>query len=247
MNALLYTYPPLLTGRLQRRYQRFFAEIRLDTGEVIVAHCPNTGPMTGVSVPGRPVCVSYQPSPRRRLPYTWELIHVEDTEPTWVNINTARPNAVVRRWLEQRGLPALQDYRQIHREVPYGREGSRADFCLTGGERPIYIEVKNTTWVQDRVARFPDTVTTRGQKHLRELMGLVPQARAVLIYFIGRHDCTHFAPGDAADPTYGQLLRQAVQQGVEVFPCQFEVNPSGIAYRRQLPLVWDGPAPQQPP
>ncbi|MEN9258488.1 MAG: DNA/RNA nuclease SfsA [Gloeomargarita sp. SRBZ-1_bins_9] len=235
----LYTYPPLLTGRLQKRYQRFLADIRLDTGEVITAHCPNTGPMTGVAVPGRPVCVSHQPHPRRRLPYTWELIHVEDSEPTWVNINTARPNPVVRRLLEQHGLPELDDYQTLRREVAYGREGSRVDFCLTGGRRPIYVEVKNTTWVEGQLARFPDTVTVRGQKHLRELMGLVPQARAVVIYFIGRSDCTHFAPGDAADPTYGQLLRQAVQRGVEVLPCQFQVNPTGIRYWRRLPLVLD--------
>ncbi|MCS7031157.1 MAG: DNA/RNA nuclease SfsA [Gloeomargarita sp. SKYG116] len=237
--TLLYTYPPLLTGRLQKRYQRFFADICLDTGEVITAHCPNTGPMTGVAVPGRPVCVSHQPHPKRKLPYTWELIHVEDTEPTWVNINTARPNPVVRRLLEQHGLPEIDDYHYIQGEVPYGSEGSRADFCLTGGQRPIYVEVKNTTWVQGRLALFPDTVTTRGQKHLRELLRLVPQARAVLIYFIGRSDCTHFAPGDKADPIYGQLLRQAVRQGVEILPCQFSVDPSGIAYRRQLPLVLD--------
>ncbi len=236
---LLYTYPPLLPGRLQKRYKRFFADILLDTGEVVTAHCPNTGPMTGVAIPGRPVQVSYHPDPQRKLAYTWELIHLEDTAPTWVNINTARPNAVVRQLLTVHGLPGVQDYQQVNAEVRYGTEGSRVDFCLTGGAQSIYVEVKNTTWVEGQTARFPDTVTTRGQKHLRELMRLVPAARAVLIYFIGRGDCTHFAPGDSADPDYGRLLRQAVQAGVEVLPCQFQVTPTGIGYGRRLPLVWD--------
>ncbi|MEN9215167.1 MAG: DNA/RNA nuclease SfsA [Gloeomargarita sp. DG02_4_bins_56] len=236
---LLYHYPPLQPGQLQKRYKRFLADIRLDTGEIITAHCANTGPMTGVAIPGRPVQVSYHPDPKRKLPYTWELIQVENTQPTWVNINTARPNPVVKQLLTHYGLPEVQDYRQINPEVHYGSEGSRIDFCLTGGKKNIYIEVKNTTWVQETLALFPDTVTTRGQKHLRELMRLVPAARAIIIYFIGRGDCTHFAPGDAADPEYGRLLRQAVSVGVEVFPCQFEVTPQGIAYGRRLPLVLD--------
>ncbi|MEN9216508.1 MAG: DNA/RNA nuclease SfsA [Gloeomargarita sp. HHBFW_bins_162] len=236
---LLYTYPPLQQGKLIRRYKRFFADILLDTGGMITAHCANTGPMTGVAIPGRPVQVSYHPDPKRKLPYTWELIHVEDTQPTWVNINTARPNPVVKQLLSHYGLPEIQDYQQINSEVTYGTEGSRIDFCLTGGEKTIYIEVKNTTWVQGTLALFPDTVTTRGQKHLRELMRLVPASRAMIIYFIGRGDCTHFAPGDAADPEYGRLLRQAVDMGVEVLPCQFEVTPQGISYGRRLPLILD--------
>lgn len=236
---LLYTYPTLQTGQLQKRYKRFFADILLATGEMITAHCANTGPMTGVAIPGRPVLVSHHSDPKRKLAYTWELIHLEDTEPTWVNINTARPNPVIRELLKLYGLPEVQDYQHINPEMPYGTEGSRIDFCLTGGEKPIYIEVKNTTWVQGTLALFPDTVTTRGQKHLRELIRLVPQSRAIIIYFIGRGDCTHFAPGDSADPEYGRLLRQAVQAGVEVLPCQFEVTPTGITYERRLPLVWD--------
>ncbi|APB32904.1 sugar fermentation stimulation protein [Gloeomargarita lithophora Alchichica-D10] len=236
---LLYSYPLLLPGQFQKRYKRFFADILLDRGEMVTAHCANTGPMTGVAIPGRPVLVSHHSDPKRKLAYTWELIHLEDTQPTWVNINTSRPNPVIRQLLNIYGLPEVQDYQQITPEVPYGIEGSRVDFCLTGGAQPIYIEVKNTTWVQGKLALFPDTVTTRGQKHLRELMRLVPEFRAILVYFIGREDCTHFAPGDAADPEYGRLLRQAVQVGVEVFPCQFAVNPTGISYARRLPLVLD--------
>jgi sugar fermentation stimulation protein A len=142
--------------------------------------------------------------------------------------------------LEQRLFPELaSSYSEIRGEVPYGKElKSRVDFLLTSAllestedfDRPIYLEVKSVTLAQGNVALFPDTVTTRGQKHLRELMALLPQARAVMLYFINRGDCTHFAPCDRADPVYGQLLREAVERGVEVLPCRFEITPQEIRY-----------------
>ncbi|MEO1299289.1 MAG: DNA/RNA nuclease SfsA, partial [Cyanobacteria bacterium J06636_16] len=121
---------------------------------------------------------------------------------------------------------------EFSKEVKYGRDGkSRIDFLLQGEDgRPIYIEVKNTTWVKGTLALFPDTVTTRGQKHLKELTELIPDARAVMLYFINRGDCDTFAPGDEADPVYGELLRTAIAQGVEVFPCRFDVTPQAIRY-----------------
>lgn len=265
MQDWIYHYPTLETGILLRRYKRFFADIQLTSGEVITAHCPNTGPMTDVSTPGSLVQVSYSNNPKRKLPYTWEMIQVNDNQPTWVGINTGLPNRIVKLALEQQVIPELVDAcSEIRCEVPYGKDlKSRIDFLLAGnpvntvtqGEllvtpsdvsanlqystqllciesdrRPIYLEVKNTTWAEGTVALFPDTVTTRGQKHLRELMAVVPKARAVMLYFINRGDCTHFAPGDMGDPVYGQLLREAVVQGVEVLPCRFDVTPQGIRY-----------------
>ncbi|WP_088890180.1 DNA/RNA nuclease SfsA [Leptolyngbya ohadii] len=231
----IYPFPPLLSGTLIKRYKRFFADIELDTGETIVAHCPNTGPMTGVYVPGNRVMVSVSDNPTRKLPYTWELIEVENG--VWAGTNTALPNRVVESLLLAKVLPELGDYQQIQREVPYGQDKkSRIDFLLTAKnqaentERPIFIEVKNTTWARGTLALFPDTVTTRGQKHLQELMALTPQARAVMLYFINRGDCTEFAPGDTADPVYGQLLRQAIDRGVEVLPCRFDITPQGVRY-----------------
>lgn len=229
----LYRYPPLIAGILLRRYKRFFADVELVTGEVVTAHCPNTGPMTGVYVPGSPVQLSYSDNPKRKLPYTWEMIQLGDNQPTWVGVNTALPNRVVKLALEKYLFGELGEYSKIKGEVVYGHDGkSRVDFLLTGGEgeRPIYVEVKNTTWTEGRLALFPDTETTRGQKHLRELMALLPQSRAVMLYFINRGDCTHFASGDRADPVYGQLLRDAVAVGLEVLPCRFEVTPQGIRY-----------------
>jgi len=231
MTEFLYQYPTLYPGILLKRYKRFFADIELATGEIITAHCPNTGPMTGVYLPGNKVYVSASNNPNRKLPYTWELIEVCDTVPTWVGVNTSLPNRVVKLALMAKVIPGLGDYNQIRFEVPYGQDKkSRVDFLLTGSDRPIYIEVKNTTWVQGNLALFPDTVTTRGQKHLRELTALLPEATSVMLYFINRNDCPAFAPGDSADPLYGKLLREAIALGLQVLPCRFDVSPLGIRY-----------------
>ncbi|MCS6813296.1 MAG: DNA/RNA nuclease SfsA [Cyanobacteria bacterium] len=238
-HALVYEYPSLLSGVLVKRYKRFFAEIQLDSGELITAHCPNTGPMTGIYIPGMPVQVSYSHNPSRKLPYTWEMVQVPsgnqsqgasvNGEPVWVGVNTALPNRIVKHMLETHLLPELGNYAQVSSEVVYGQERSRIDFRLAA-DPPIYVEVKNTTWTAGNLALFPDTVTTRGQKHLRELMALLPQSRAVMLYFINRGDCPYFAPGDSADPTYGALLRSAIAHGLTVLPCRFQVSPYGIHY-----------------
>jgi sugar fermentation stimulation protein A len=240
MPDLIYRYPTLYPGILLKRYKRFFADIELASGEVITAHCPNTGPMTGVCIPGNPVQVSRSNNPTRKLAYTWETIAVSDNGyPVWTGINTALPNRVIKLALEKFLFPELGRYGTIASEVPYGQEKSRIDFLLTGGEleRPLYLEVKNTTWTKQNLALFPDTVTTRGQKHLRELAALLPQHRAVMLYFINRGDCDQFAPGDEADPVYGQLLREAIALGLEVLPCRFEVNTEGLCYLGLAKLV----------
>ncbi len=230
----IYQYPPLLAGKLIKRYKRFLADIQLASGEIITAHCPNTGPMTGVSTPGSLVQISQSSDRQRKLPYTWEAIEVNDTQPTWVGVNTALPNRVVKLALEQRLFPELAGkYEYIRTEVKYGLDGqSRIDFLLTGedSQPPIYLEVKSVTLAQGKVALFPDTVTTRGQKHLRELMALIPKAKPVMLYFINRGDCLAFAPGDRCDPVYGELLREAVAAGLEVLPYRFEITPQGIYY-----------------
>jgi sugar fermentation stimulation protein A len=234
----LYRYPTLYPGILLKRYQRFFADIQLASGEVVTAHCPNTGPMTGVSTIGSTVQVSRSDNPKRKLAYTWELIQVNDQKPTWVGVNTALPNRIVKLALEQRLFPELDSYySQIKSEVVYGQDKkSRVDFYLTSSsssseqQKPIYLEVKNTTWTQGDLALFPDTETTRGQKHLSELTAVLPQSRSVMLYFINRDDCSEFSPGDRADPTYGKLLRLAIAQGLEVLPCRFAVSPEGVRY-----------------
>lgn len=226
---ILYHYPTLYPGVLLKRYKRFFADVQLASGEVVTAHCPNTGPMTGICQPGSAVQVSYSDNPKRSLKYTWEMILVNDNEPTWVGVNTSLPNRIVKLALEENLFP-LGSYNKIRFEVPYGTDKkSRVDFVLDG-DRTTYIEVKSTTWVHGRTALFPDTETTRGQKHLRELTALIPASDAVMLYFINRGDCTGFAPGDSADPIYGQLLRAAIALGLKILPCRFNLTPAGIEY-----------------
>lgn len=235
MTDFFYPFPPLFPGVLLKRYKRFLADIELDSGEVITAHCPNTGPMTGVNLPGNRVLVSKSDNPKRSLAYTWELIEAHDTRPTWVGTNTALPNRVIKAALEAHAIPELGNYTKIRSEVKYGVEKkSRIDFLLTstqdGAPVEVYVEVKNTTWVKETLALFPDTVTTRGQKHLQELIALRPAARAVMLYYINRDDCTEFAPGDAADATYGELFRAAIAQGIDILPCRFQNTPEGVKY-----------------
>lgn len=227
--SLIYQYPPLIPGRLIKRYKRFLADIELDTGEIITAHCPNTGPMTGVCILDSMVQVSKSDNPKRKLAYTWEMIRLGST---WVGTNTAIPNRVIKLALQQKLLPELAArYSTVQSEVPYGKDKkSRIDFLLTGDDTQpaIYVEVKSVTLATANLALFPDTVTTRGQKHLRELTELVPEIKAVMLYFINRRDCNVFAPSDSCDPKYGELLREAVVQGVEVLPYRFEITPQGI-------------------
>ena len=232
--SYIYSYPPLLEGKLIKRYKRFLADIELTTGEIVTAHCPNTGPMIGVSTPGSLVLVSKSNNPKRKLAYTWEAIQVNDTRPTWVGVNTGLPNRVIKLALEKKLLPELADrYDRIRSEVAYGKDKkSRIDFLLTkeDASTSIYVEVKSVTLSQGTVALFPDTVTTRGQKHLRELIALIPSAKPIMLYFINRGDCDLFAPGDLYDPEYGKLLRVAITAGVEILPYRFEITPQGVRF-----------------
>mgnify|MGYP001305121625 FL=1 len=243
-DALL-SFEPLEEGVLIKRYKRFLADVELSSGEVITAHCANTGPMTGVLIPGQRVRLRHAPSPKRKLAWTWEQAEVPgaDGAPCWVGINTALPNRLIRATIEAGCLAAqLGPIAIIRAEVAYGaNKRSRIDLLLTPADsnpdqRPIYLEVKNTTWTDGSTALFPDTVTERGQKHLVELMGVLPDARAVLVPCLSRPDVTEFAPGDSADPRYGELFREAIKAGVEVLPCCFRFQADGIRWEGVRPL-----------
>ncbi|PZO42232.1 MAG: DNA/RNA nuclease SfsA [Pseudanabaena frigida] len=226
----VHTYSDLITGRLISRYKRFFADIELENGELITAHCANTGPMTGVCKIGSPVLVSYHPSPKRKLAYSWEAIYLDEQ---WIGVNTSLPNRVIGHMLDRHLLPELEPYTIVKGEVAYGNEKSRIDFLLTDADsgKRTYVEVKNTTWCIENLALFPDTVTTRGQKHLRELTSVIREdIDAALIFFINRGDCDRFAAGAQADPEYAKLLQEAIAKGVKVIPCRFQIEPTKITY-----------------
>ncbi|MDX2256741.1 MAG: DNA/RNA nuclease SfsA [Pseudanabaenaceae cyanobacterium bins.39] len=232
--TVVHTYPELHQGILVSRYKRFFADIELNSGELITAHCANTGPMTGVCQVGSPVLVSYHPSPKRKLAYSWEAIYLDEQ---WIGINTSLPNRIIGYMLDRHLIPELEPYTTVKGEVAYGQERSRIDFLLTNAENGdrTYVEVKNTTWTKGNLALFPDTVTERGQKHLRELMSVLEgnadgNTKAAIIFFINRGDCDRFAAGAEADPMYGQLLDQAIARGVKVLPCRFAIAPPVVNY-----------------
>ena len=237
----LLTFETLTEGVLIKRYKRFLADVELEDGTVVTAHCANTGPMTGVLHPGGRVRMRYAPSPKRKLAWTWEQAEVPgaDGTPCWVGINTALPNRLIRATIEAGCLEEqLGAIAGIRAEVAYGENRrSRIDLLLTPDasaedQRPIYLEVKNTTWSDGPLALFPDTVTERGQKHLQELMHVLPDARGVLVPCLSRPDVTAFAPGDSADPRYGELFREAMACGVEVLPCCFRFEADRV--------LWEG-------
>ena len=224
-------FPPLIEGTLLKRYKRFLADVELDNGEIVTAHCANTGPMKGVLWPGGRVRLKFSPSTKRKLDWSWEQAEVpshNDLKKCWVGINTTLPNKLIRHLIEEKCLyKHFGPISSIKPEVVYGLENkSRIDLLLNPDlsnkdARKIFVEVKNTTWCSKSLALFPDTITKRGQKHLRELMSIYPNSRAVLIPCISRGDIKRFAPGDAADPLYGSLFREALLHGLEVIPCAF--------------------------
>ena len=239
-------FPALTEGVLLKRYKRFLADVELKTGEVVTVHCANTGPMQGVLHPGGRVRLRHAPSSKRKLAWTWEQAEIPSRNGTfcWAGVNTALPNKLIRALIEADELRnPLGPIKAIRSEVPYGiNRRSRIDLLLTPDEqaedqRPIYVEIKNTTWCQDDIALFPDTVTERGQKHLEELSALPPDARGVLIPCLSRPDVNAFAPGDQADPRYGSLFRLALTAGVEVLPCRFSFGQDQIFWEGLQPVL----------
>jgi sugar fermentation stimulation protein A len=227
---------PLLPGTLIRRYKRFLADVQLESGEQVTAHCPNSGSMMGCQDPGSPVLLSRSDNPRRKLPYTWELVRANGV---WVGINTQYPNRLVREGIEQGIVSELSGYSLIRGEVNYGKR-SRVDLLLQGESGLCYVEVKNVTLVEDGRALFPDAVTLRGQKHLRELMQMVEEGhRAVIFFVVQRADGHLVAPADRIDSEYGKLLREAVARGVEALAYQARVTPQEIVLSHRLPVVLD--------
>lgn len=221
----------LVRGTLLRRYQRFFADVRLDSGEVITAHCTNTGSMMGCKEPGSAVYVSRSANGNRKLAFTWELIR---SRRAWVGINTMHPNRLVAEAIQSGVIKELRGYPTVRREVKVGAH-SRLDLCLEGGNGCCFVEVKNVTLVIGRAAAFPDAVSERATKHLKELMRLRRQGHnAAVVFVIQRSDCDYFRPADEIDPEYGRWLRRAAKAGVQVLPYIARVTPKEIVLTRRI-------------
>jgi len=235
-----------LAARFLRRYKRFFADVETPDGRTLTVHCPNPGSMLGFHRPGAAVRCSTSDDPRRKLRHTLEMMRVGRV---WVGLHTGRANALARLALAAGLPPALSGYAKIDAEVAVpapargngaaGR-GSRLDFLLSehpGDPRPAWVEVKSVTLAQGGTARFPDSVTERGRRHLDVLRALRRGgARAVLLFCVQRADCDAVEPADDIDPAYGEALRRAAAEGVEVRALGARVGARGIRVERELPV-----------
>ena len=216
----------LIRGTLIQRYKRFLADVRLNSGHVVTAHCTNTGSMLGCKEPGSAVYLSRSDNEKRKLAYTWEMIRVDRH---WVGINTLHPNGLVAEGVKSGAIRELEGYQTIRREV-ITRPGTRLDLCLEGSNGMCFVEVKNVTLAIDGAAAFPDAVTERGTKHLKELIRLRRKGhRAAVLFVIQRGDCDYFRPADEIDSEYGRWLRRAIKAGVEALPYRATVTPWEIA------------------
>lgn len=226
--------PPLISGTLLKRYKRFLADVRLENGEQVTAHCANTGAMSGCAEPGYKVWLSYHDDPKRKLAYSWQL--AQDAQGNWIGVNTHNANKLVAEALRLGRIPELSGYQQIRQEVRYGEEKSRIDILLSGGQQAdCYVEVKSVTLLEKGMGYFPDAVTERGRKHLRELMKLPQQGhRAVLFFCVQHSGIKQVRAAEHIDAEYARLLDEAVEQGVQVlcYGCQF--SPEKIELNQSL-------------
>ena len=225
--------PPLTEARLERRYKRFLADARLPGGALVTAHCPNPGSMLGLAQPGCRVWLSHNASPRRKLPWTWEL--TETLEGALVGVHTGRANALVAEALQHGRIKELAGATSISREVRSG--GSRMDFLLSPPE--TWVEVKSVTLSRrPGLAEFPDSKTARGARHLRELAALAQAGRrAVLLCVAQRGDCRRFAPARDIDPDWFAALQTATRAGVEILCYDCSIGAAAVSIRRPLPVA----------
>jgi len=228
-------WPEMIPGRLLKRYKRFLADVELADGSIVTAHCPNSGSMTACSEPGRPVYLSSHDNPRRKLKYTWEIIQMPDS---LVGVNTLVPNRLVKTSLENGLVPELADYETIRPEIQTSK-GSRLDLLLTDSHgAKCFVEIKNCTLVRDGFACFPDAVTQRGHKHLKELERLAAEGnRCAMFYCIQRMDAECFRPADEIDPAYGEALRWVhMKGGVEILVYDVWMDLEQIVLNRKIPF-----------
>ena len=228
---------PLQQGTLIKRYKRFLADIRLPNGNEITIHCPNSGSMRGCSQPGSPVCYSRSDNPKRKYPHTLEMVH---NGTTWIGVNTFITNRIVAEAIEKRQIKELSTFDTIRNEIKTS-EGSRLDLMLETGSQQTYIEVKNCSLAENGRALFPDAVTVRGTKHLRELERLVKGGNGGVIFFlVQRLDCDSFSPADTIDPVYSSTLAEVQRRGVRVLAYQAGVTPESIDIVGSLPVKLNG-------
>lgn len=231
---------PLVPARLVRRYKRFLADMVLDTGETVTAHCANPGSMLGLTGAGNRCWLSLSSDPKRRLPWSWELAEVDfGRGPEMVGINTAHPNRLVEEAIRAGTIAPLAGYAGLRREVAYGK-ASRVDMVLSGsGRAPCYVEVKNVHLMREPgLAEFPDSVTARGARHLEELGDMVAAGhRAVMVFLIQYGGAERFALARDIDPGYADAFDRARLRGVEMLAFACRLSPQEIVVERAVPVI----------
>lgn len=225
---------PLIKGRLIKRYKRFLADVEIEDGTSITAHCPNSGAMQGLTTPGTPVWLSKSPNLNRKLPFTWEMAEVDGT---FVGMNTSNPNTLVEEALNSGIIKELSHFASLRREVTYGKN-SRIDILLEDSTGALtYVEVKNVHLKRGTTAAFPSSVTTRGAKHMRELADMVRQGhKAYVLYVVQRNDCKSFEIARDIDPQYDKETNVALQNGVKALVYACDLSPNAITISHQLPF-----------
>lgn len=225
---------PLIRGTLLRRYKRFLADVKFDSGEVTTAHVANPGTMLGLAEPGMEIWLSPAGNPARKLAWNWELTNDRGH---LVGVNTSHPNGIVAEALAGDAIREFAGYPARRREVKYGRS-SRIDILLEGaGRPPCYLEIKNVHMKRGDGACFPDCVTARGAKHLAELADMVAAGnRAAMLYLVQREDCSFFALAEDIDPAYAAAFDRARAAGVEMVCYACRVTREEISLDRPLPI-----------
>ena len=226
--------PPLVFGTLIKRYKRFLADVVLDDGSTITAHCPNTGRMTTCTEPGWRVALSDSQNPKRKHRYTWELVH---NGTCWICVNTGRANELAFEAVSNNVIPELAGCNEVLREQTFGN--SRFDLLLKKGENLCYVEVKNVTLLADDGCHaFPDAVTERGRKHLNELVDVVKAGhRAAMLFVVARSDGNGFRAAHEIDPEYAEALDNAHAAGVEIHVWCAEISPKSMHLVSPVRLV----------
>ena len=226
----------LIEARLIKRYKRFLADVKLADGKILTVYCANTGAMTGCKPDNARVWLSESANKNRKYPHTWELVELENE--ALACINTGLTNMIAQHGIQAHSIAELDGYSSCRTEVVYGDENSRIDFLLSNDDQLCYVEVKHVTLkAAQGLAAFPDAVTKRGQKHLRELISQVKKGhRAVLLFIIMRTDVDGFTPADNIDPEYGRYLRLASKEGVEVLAYKANINHESIKIEKQIPV-----------
>jgi sugar fermentation stimulation protein A len=225
----------LQPARLITRYKRFLADIRLDSEQVITIHCPNTGAMTGCATVDDQVWYSTSPNPKRKYPNTWEVS--KNALDHWFCVNTTKANHVVKEAIELNQIVELCGYEQIRAEVKYGEENSRIDLLLSSDQKAdCYVEVKSVTLLgENGQGHFPDSVSIRGQKHIRELMNMVDAGHRAVLFFLVQHTgIEKMSPAHHIDAKYGELLTLAIDKGVEVLCYRTHISPTIISIDKSL-------------